>query len=157
MAEALLNYWGKARVRADSAGSHPKGTVHPLALHVLERHQLPIDNLRSKGWEEFSAAGAPPLHVVVTVCDRAAQEVCPIWPGQPITAHWGIADPVTVEGPDPERRRAFDTAFRELEARIKVVATLPLETLDRMSLQRQLEAIGTTAVPAGRPRHPANR
>src|SRR5688572_17406511 len=95
MAEALLNYWGKGRFAAFSAGSHPSGEVHPLAIETLGKNHLPADGLRSKSWEEFAAAGAPPLHFVFTVCDRAAQEACPVWPGQPMTAHWGIQDPAT--------------------------------------------------------------
>lgn len=145
MAEALLNYWGKGRFRAYSAGSHPKGAVHPLALDVLQRNHLPIDNLRSKGWEEFSTAEAVPLHFVFTVCDRAAQEMCPIWPGQPMTAHWGIADPAAVDGSDADKRRAFNTAFRELDNRIKIFTNLRLESLDQPSLQRQLDEIGKTS------------
>ena len=145
MAEALLNHWGKERFRAYSAGSHPKGAVHPLALDVLQRNHLPIDNLRSKGWEEFSTAEAPPLHFVFTVCDRAAQEMCPIWPGQPMTAHWGIADPAAIDGSDADKRRGFNTAFRELDNRIKIFTNLRLDSLDQLSLQRQLDAIARSS------------
>ena len=143
--EALLNHWGKGRFTAFSAGSHPKGEVHPLAIEVLQRYRLPTDGLRSKSWDEFAAPGAPPLHFVFTVCDRAAAEVCPIWPGQPMTAHWGIADPAAVTGSDETRRRAFAQTFRELDARIKIFTSLRLELLDRLALQRQLDAIGTSA------------
>jgi arsenate reductase len=142
MAEALLNFWGKGRFHAYSAGSHPRGEVHPLALKVLERSHLPTANLRSKSWDEFSTPDAPPLHFVFTVCDRAAQEMCPIWPGQPMTAHWGIADPAAFEGTDDEKERAFNIAFRELDNRIKIFTSLRLEALDQMALQRQLDAIG---------------
>jgi len=142
MAEALLNHWGKGRFQAYSAGSHPKGDVHPLALETLRQHHLPAVGLRSKSWDEFAAPDAPPLHFVFTVCDRAAQEVCPFWPGQPMTAHWGIADPAAVQGTEEEQRRAFGTAFRELDNRIKIFTSLRLESLDRLSLQRQLDAIG---------------
>jgi len=142
LAEALLNYWGTNRFQAYSAGSHPKGEVHPLALDVLGRGHVSIENLRSKGWDEFAAPGAPKLDFVFTVCDRAAQEMCPIWPGQPMTAHWGIADPAAVQGSDEEKARAFARAFQELDARIKIFTSLRLEALDQLALQRQLDAIG---------------
>ncbi len=142
IAEALLNYWGKGRFRAFSAGSHPKGQVHPLALDVLRRARVPVDDPRSKSWDEFATPDAPPLDFVFTVCDNAAQEVCPIWPGQPMTAHWGIADPAAVEGTDEEKERAFSRALRELDARLKIFTSLRLEALDRLSLQRQLDEIG---------------
>ena len=142
MAEALINYWGKARFNGLSAGSHPKSEVHPMALEVLERNGLPIKGLKSKSWNEFAAPGAPPLDFVFTVCDHAAQETCPTWPGQPMTAHWGIADPAAASGSDEEKRRAFNLAFRELDARIKIFTSLRLEALDQLSLQRQLDAIG---------------
>ena len=145
MAEALLNYWGKARFTAFSAGSHPRGEVHPFALETLERNHLPAVGLRSKSWEEFAATGAPPLHFVFTVCDRAAQEMCPVWPGQPMTAHWGIQDPAAAEGSVEEQRRAFNRAFRELDARIKLLTSLRIEALDALSLQRELEGIGKAA------------
>ena len=144
MGEALLNHWGKGRFQAYSAGSHPKGQVHPLAIETLRRSQLPIDNLRSKSWDEFAVPAAPPLDFVFTVCDNAAQEACPFWPGQPMTAHWGIHDPAAVEGSDEEKAKAFNTAFRELDARIKIFTSLRLESLDQLSLQRQLDAIGQT-------------
>ena len=145
MAEALLNYWGKDRFAAFSAGSHPKGEVHPLAIDTLEKNWLPASGLRSKSWEEFAAADAPPLHFVFTVCDRAAQEACPVWPGQPMTAHWGIQDPAAAEGSEEEQRRAFNRTFRELDARIKLLTSLRIEALDALSLQRQLDEIGKTA------------
>jgi arsenate reductase len=145
LGEALLNHWGKGRFTAFSAGSHPKGEVHPLALDVLRRHRLPTDGLRSKSWDEFAAPGAPPMHFVFTVCDNAAAEVCPIWPGQPMTAHWGIADPAAATGSEEVQRRAFDRAFRELDARIKIFTSLRVESLDRLALQRELDAIGRSA------------
>jgi len=142
MAEALTNHWAKGRFHGFSAGSHPKGAVHPLALEILQQYHLPTDGLRSKSWDEFARPGAPRLQFVFTVCDRAAAEVCPVWPGQPMTAHWGVEDPAAVEGSDDLRRRAFRTAFRELDARIKIFTSLRLDLLDRMALQRELDAIG---------------
>jgi protein-tyrosine-phosphatase len=142
MAEALLNYWGRDRFRAYSAGSFPKGQVHPLAVEVLRRARLSTSNLRSKSWNEFASTSAPELDFVFTVCDDAAAEVCPVWPGQPMTAHWGIADPAKATGSDEEQLRAFNTAFTELDARIKIFTSLRLDQLDRLTLQRQLESIG---------------
>jgi arsenate reductase len=144
MAEALLAHWGKGRFHAFSAGSHPKGQVHPLALETLRRMHMPTTEARSKSWDEFATPDAPPLDFVFTVCDNAAREVCPIWPGQPMTAHWGIADPAAAEGTDDEKLRAFHVAFRELDARIKIFSSLHLEKLDRLSLQRRLDDIGQT-------------
>jgi len=151
MAEALLNYWGETRFAGFSAGSQPRGEVHPLALETLQKNHLPVSGLRSKSWEEFAAPGAPPLHFVFTVCDRAAQELCPIWPGQPMTAHWGIQDPAGEDGSEDEQRRAFNRAFRELDARIKLFTSLRTEALDTLSLQRQLDAIGKTVLPTEQP------
>ncbi len=142
MAEALLNHLGRGRFRAFSAGSHPTGRVNPLALDTLARNHVPAHNARSKSWEEFATADAPPLHFVFTVCDRAAQEMCPVWPGQPMTAHWGLADPAAVEGTDVEKTRAFNLAFRELSARIGLFTNLRLDALDDLSLKRQLDEIG---------------
>jgi protein-tyrosine-phosphatase len=142
MAEALLNFWGRGRFQAFSAGSHPKGAVHPLALDVLRRNRVPSDNLRSKSWDEFATPDAPPLDFVFTVCDRAAEEICPVWPGQPMTAHWGIHDPAAVEGTNEAQSRAFNIAFRELDARLKIFTSLRLEMLDRLALKRQLDEIG---------------
>jgi protein-tyrosine-phosphatase len=144
MAEALLNHWGKDRFRAYSAGSHPTGRVHPLAVEILQRNRLSTTHLRSKSWDEFAGPHAPPMHFVFTVCDDAAAEVCPTWPGQPMTAHWGIQDPARVEGSDDDMTRAFTKAFWELDARIKLFTSLRLEMLDRLALQKQLEAIGRT-------------
>lgn len=142
MAEALLNYWGRGRFRAFSAGSHPKGVVHPIALEIMERTHLPSDGARSKSWDEFSRPGAPKLDFVFTVCGNAAKETCPDWPGQPMTAHWGIDDPAAVEGPREDQVRAFNRAMRELDARIKLFTSLPLESLDKLALQERLSAIG---------------
>jgi arsenate reductase len=142
MAEALLNHLGKDRFRAFSAGSHPRGNVHPLALETLRRNHLAVDGLRSKSWDEFAQPDAPQLHFVFTVCDRAAQEICPMWPGQPMTAHWGIEDPALAEGPLDQQQRAFSLAFRALDARVRLFTSLPLESLDALSLQRQLDSIG---------------
>jgi arsenate reductase len=142
IAEALINHWGRGRFRGFSAGSHPKGEVNPLALDALKRHHLPTTGLRSKSWDEFAAPGAPPLHFVFTVCDRAAKEACPFWPGQPMTAHWGVEDPAVVEGNEEQKLRAFAKTFRELDARIKIFTSLRIDLLDRMSLKRELDAIG---------------
>ena len=140
--EALLRHWGRGRFRAYSAGSHPKGAVHPLALEVLTRNHLPVDGLRSKSWDEFAGPGAPRLDFVFTVCDNAANEVCPIWPGQPMTAHWGVPDPVAAEGTEVERRLAFADTYRMLNNRIGIFAHLPLKSLDKLSLQKRLDEIG---------------
>jgi arsenate reductase len=144
MAEALLNYWGQGRFRAFSAGSKPKGEVHPLTLEALERTHLPTEGVRSKSWNEFSGPGAPKLDFVFTVCGNAAKEQCPYWPGQPMTAHWGVDDPAAVEGSREEQGRAFNRALRELDARIKLFISLPIESLDKMALQEKLQAIGRT-------------
>lgn len=145
MAEALLNRLGAGRFQAFSAGSFPKGEVHPLALETLRQNQLSTEGMRSKSWSEFEGPDAPPLHFVFTVCDRAAQEVCPLWPGQPMTAHWGVEDPAAVEGTDEKKRRAFERAFRELAARISLFTSLRLEALDELTLKRKLDEIGRTS------------
>src|SRR4029450_13251720 len=132
MAEALLNFWGHGRFNAFSAGSRPKGEVHPLALEILERSHLPAEGVRSKSWNEFARPGAPKLDFVFTVCGNAAKEQCPYWPGQPMTAHWGIDDPAAVEGTPDEQRRAFQRALRELDARIKLFISLPFDSLGDM-------------------------
>jgi len=142
IAEALLNFWGRGRFQAHSAGSHPKGSVHPLTLEVLRRNRIPAEGARSKSWDEFATPDAPPLDFVFTVCDSAAQEVCPVWPGQPMTAHWGVRDPAAIEGTEDEKFRAFNTAFRELDARLKIFTNLRIDMLDRMALQKQLDDIG---------------
>jgi len=144
MAEALLNHSATGRFHAFSAGSHPRGEVHPIAMDTLRRAHIPVEGLRSKSWDEFAEPGAPQFDFVFTVCDRAAQEVCPLWPGQPMTAHWGIEDPAAVDGPLELRERAFNTAFREIDARLKIFTSLRLDALDALSLQRHLDAIGRT-------------
>ena len=142
LAEALMNRWGHGLFRGFSAGSHPKGVVHPIALALLEHMRLPTEGLRSKSWNELAAPEAPRLDFVFTVCDRAAAEACPVWPGQPMTAHWGVADPAAVEGPDTQRWLAFRQTFRELENRIKIFTSLAVRSLDRLKLQERLDAIG---------------
>jgi arsenate reductase (thioredoxin) len=143
LAESLINYWGKGKFRGYSAGSHPKGQVHPIAIELLKHLKLPTNGLRSKSWDEFAAPGAPALDFVFTVCDNAAGEVCPYWPGQPMTAHWGVEDPAAVEGADAEKWTAFRQAFKVLENRIKIFASLPIATLDRIRLQAKVDEIGT--------------
>jgi protein-tyrosine-phosphatase len=147
LAEALMNQWGQGKFRGFSAGSHPKGAVHPITLQLLERMNLPTEGLRSKSWDEFATPGATPLDFVFTVCDNAAGEVCPYWPGQPMTAHWGVPDPAAVEGSDKEKWLAFREAFRALDNRIKIFTSLPFAQLDRIKLQERLDAIGTTPSP----------
>ena len=142
LAEAFLNAEGKGRFRAFSAGSFPKGEVNPLALALLKQIGLPADGLRSKSWDEFAKPGAPQMDFVFTVCDQAAGETCPFWPGQPVTAHWGVPDPAAVEGSEATRMLAFREAFRALERRIKIFTSLPIEKLDRMALTGQVRAIG---------------
>jgi arsenate reductase (thioredoxin) len=149
LAESLLNHWGQGRFRGFSAGSFPKGEVHPLALDILTRMNLPIANLRSKSWDEFAAPGAPRLDFIFTVCDNAAGEVCPVWPGKPITAHWGIADPAAVEGTAAEKSLAFRKAFKELESRIKLFTTIPIRWSDTTQLKNQLDGLGRTAAEIG--------
>jgi arsenate reductase len=142
LAEAILNRRGKGRFKAFSAGSHPKGAVHPLALALLERKGLSTEGLRSKAWDEFAKPGAPELNFVFTVCDNAAGEVCPIWPGQPMTAHWGQPDPAAVEGTDLDKTNAFREAFRMLERRIEMFTSLPIASLDQLSLGNKVREIG---------------
>lgn len=142
LAESLTNHLGRGRIRGYSAGSFPKGTVHPMALALLQRQKLPVDGLRSKSWDEFAQPGAPAMDYIITVCDQAAGEVCPIWPGHPISAHWGIADPAAAEGSELERMTAFRDAFRILERRIQLFLLVKHRELDRAGLQRELDAIG---------------
>ena len=142
LAECILRDEGKGAFNAFSAGSFPRREVHPLALNLLAEHRFPTTDLRSKSWKEFAAPGAPAMDFVFTVCDQAAGEVCPIWPGQPITAHWGIPDPAAVDGSEARRMLAFRDAFRALERRIKIFISLPIASLDRMALTRRVEAIG---------------
>jgi arsenate reductase len=149
LAEALINHWGKGRFVGYSAGSRPVGRVNPVALELLKHMQLPTDGLRSKSWDEFAVPGAPQLDFVFTVCDNAAGEQCPFWPGQPMTAHWGVEDPAAVEGTDTEKWLAFRKAFRELENRIRIFVNLKISALDRLSLQNRLEEIGRTRIEGG--------
>ena len=142
IAEAYLNAAGKGRFVAYSAGSHPAGAVNPFALELLQKNRIEPAELRSKNWDEFARPGAPDLDFVFTVCDNAAGEVCPIWPGQPMTAHWGIADPAAVQGSDDAKRRAFLRAFSELSTRINLFMSLPLDKLDRLVLKKKLDEIG---------------
>jgi arsenate reductase len=144
LAESILNKVGKERFRGFSAGSHPKGEVHPIALALLRQLDFPTEGLRSKSWDEFAAPNTSHLDFVFTVCDNAAGESCPYWPGQPMTAHWGIPDPAAIEGTDSEKALAFREAFRSLETRIKLFLSLPLATIDRMRLKERLDAIGQT-------------
>jgi arsenate reductase (thioredoxin) len=142
LAEAYLNSAGKGRFTAFSAGSHPAGKVNPFALELLKKNRIDTAELRSKSWDEFAQPAAPKLDFVFTVCDNAAGEVCPIWPGQPITAHWGIPDPAAVQGSDEQKRKAFMRAFTELSTRINLFMSLPIAKLDRLALKRRLEEIG---------------
>ena len=142
LAESILNKDGAGRFRAFSAGSQPKGAVNPFALKVLGSFEYPTDDLRSKSWEEFAQPGAPVMDFVFTVCDNAAGESCPVWPGQPMTAHWGIEDPAAVEGPDIEKEKAFVAAFRYMRNRISVFTALPMASLDKAALGTKLREIG---------------
>jgi arsenate reductase len=142
LAEGLLNSLGKGRFNAYSAGSHPKGLVHPLALRELREMRIPTDGLRSKSWAEFAAPDAPRMDFVFTVCDQAAGEVCPIWPGQPMTAHWGMPDPAAVPGTDEVRQQAFRDAAVALKRRLELLMALPLQSLDSMAIHRQVKEIG---------------
>lgn len=144
LAESLINHWGRGRFVGLSAGSHPKGAVHPMALDLLTQMKFPTEGLRSKSWDEFAAPGAPPLDFVFTVCDNAAGEMCPVWPGKPVTAHWGVPDPAAVAGTDADQWIAFQSAFEALENRIKTFVSLPISSLDRLKLQDRLNAIGKT-------------
>lgn len=142
LAEAILQREGQGRFAAFSAGSQPKGAVHPMALELLKGLDYPVADLRSKAWDEFALPGAPPLHFVFTVCDNAAGEVCPIWPGQPMSAHWGLRDPAAVEDDRVQQKLAFADTYRMLKNRISIFCNLPFASLDRMSLQNRLRDIG---------------
>ena len=144
LAESILNHpsIGQGRFRAFSAGSHPAGQVQPLALELLSQYHYPTEGLRSKNWNEFSGDGAPELDFVFTVCDKAAGEACPYWPGQPMTAHWGVVDPVAVQGSHEEQRRAYANAFMVLRNRLSMFAALPIDKLDRLALKKKLDEIG---------------
>jgi protein-tyrosine-phosphatase len=151
MAEVILNRSGQGKFRAFSAGSQPKGQVHPYALDLLRKLNYDVTGLRSKSWKEFSGPNAPNLDFVFTVCDNAAQETCPVWPGQPMTAHWGVPDPAAATGTEAEVRFAFADALRLLTNRINIFVSLPLRSLDQLTLQKQLDAIGKTKDAAGKP------
>jgi len=142
LAEAYLNANGRTHLRAYSAGSHPGGAVNPFALELLRKNRISTEGLRSKSWDEFAAAGAPKLDFVFTVCDNAAAEVCPVWPGQPMTAHWGVPDPAAAEGGDEDKRRAMFNAYGVLSTRINLFLNLPLDKLDRVKLKGELDRIG---------------
>jgi len=142
LAESLLNHLGQGRFRGYSAGSFPKGAVHPLSLQLLRSLGLPADAARSKSWDEFARPDAPKMDFVFTVCDQAAGEMCPIWPGTPVTAHWGIPDPAAVEGPEEVRQKAFRDALHALQNRLKLFVDLPLDQLDRTALKRKMAEIG---------------
>jgi len=141
LAEAYLNAKGRGRFVAYSAGSHPTGKISPFAVDLLQKNRIDTSGLRSKSWDEFATAGAPQLDFVITVCDNAAGETCPFWPGQPITAHWGVHDPAAVQGTDDAKRKAFLTAFTELSTRINYLLALPIEKLDRLTLKTRLDDI----------------
>lgn len=145
LAEALINHWGRGKFVGYSAGSQPRGQVHPIALELLRHMKMPTDGMRSKSWDEFARPGAPHLDFVFTVCDNAAGEACPVWPGQPMTAHWGVDDPAAVAGSETVKWLAFRRAFSELENRIKVFTSLPIRTLEKAKLQERLRAIGKLA------------
>jgi arsenate reductase len=142
IAESILNATGRGRFKAYSAGSHPAGQVNPFAIELLQKNHLPVEGLRSKSWDEFAAPDAPKLDFVFTVCDKAAAEVCPVWPGQPMTAHWGVPDPAIVEGSDETKRKAFFLAWNYLYNRISLFANLPLNKLDTLTLKKRLDEIG---------------
>lgn len=142
MAECAINRWGKGRFKGFSAGSHPKAAVHPMTLRVLRELNYEIGSLRSKSWDEFAGPESPRMDFVFTVCDQAAGEVCPVWPGQPITAHWGVADPAAFVGNEEQVRRFFHRTYSELENRIKIFASLRIEGLDRLALQQRVREIG---------------
>jgi arsenate reductase (thioredoxin) len=142
MAEALMNHRGRPNFTAYSAGSHPTGRVNSYALKMIQAARLPVEGLRSKGWDEFAKPGAPEMHFVFTVCDNAAKELCPVWPGQPMTAHWAIPDPASVVGSEEQIDRAFRDAFIVLERRISLLLCLPLASLDKLAIQREIDRIG---------------
>ena len=142
MAEALFNTMGAGRFRAFSAGSHPTGRVNPFAIELVQELGYPVENLRSKSWDEFASPGAPQMDFVVTVCDNAAGEACPLWPGQPVTAHWGFPDPAAVVGTVEQKRVVFALTLRQIRTRVQLFLSLPLETLDRMAIETKIRAIG---------------
>ena len=142
LAEVLIEHWGKGRFNGYSAGSFPKGAVHPLALEELERHHLPTSGLHSKSWSEFAQPGAPVMEFAFTVCDQAANEACPVWPGNPVTAHWGVPDPAAIDGTKGEQQKAFRAAYLALENRIKLFIALPINSLDRLAIRQKVDEIG---------------
>lgn len=144
IAECVMNRLGNGKFKGYSAGSQPRGTVHPYAIDLLKQLNYDTSHLRSKSWEEFAASGAPELDFVFTVCDQAAGEACPVWPGQPITAHWGMEDPAAAQGTDAEKMAVFNRVFRELEGRIKIFCSLPLRSLDRVRIKEHVDEIGRT-------------
>jgi len=148
MAEALLNILGNGRFKAYSAGSHPNGRVNPFAIEQVAAIGYPTSDLRSKSWDEFAQPDAPKMDFIITVCDNAAGEVCPIWPGQPISAHWGFEDPAAVEGSDDEKRAAFKKIFHQIRNRVSIFNNLPLTNLDRLAIKREMDVIGTSKVEA---------
>lgn len=149
LAEGYLNLAGRGRFKAHSAGSHPAGKVNAFALELLAMHRIDTAGFRSKSWDEFARPGAPELDMIFTVCDKAAGEVCPVWPGTPITAHWGVADPAAVEGSDEDKRKAFVRAYSVLSNRINLLLALPIDKLDRLALKSKLDQIGKAAGPTG--------
>lgn len=149
IAEAALNRLGQGRFRAFSAGSHPKGEVHPFTIQLLKSLNYDTSFARSKSWEEFAAPDAPPMDFVFTVCDDAAGEACPVWPGQPMTAHWGVPDPAAAQGTEAERHLAFDEAYRMLSNRLSIFVSLPMSSIDKLTLQQHLKDIGANKPKAG--------
>jgi arsenate reductase len=147
MAECAIGRWGKGNLRGHSAGSHPTGEIHPMTMRVLRDLHYDLTGLRTKSWDEFGRADSPPLDFVFTVCDQAAGEACPLWPGQPVTAHWGVADPVDFAGTEDEKRRFFLRIYYELENRIKIFTSLGIDALDRFALQLRVTEIGRTKLP----------
>jgi arsenate reductase len=144
MAEAIFNAIGKGRFHAFSAGSHPTGTVNPYALRQLQAVHYPVTGLRSKSWDEFGKPDTPHMDFVITVCDKAAGEVCPVWPGHPVTAHWGFEDPAAIQGSDEDKRRAFDRVFLQIAQRVRIFAELPLATLEKTAIKAEMDRIGRT-------------
>lgn len=146
MAEVLLNTMGKGRFHAYSAGSHPAGAVNPLALEQIQATGYPLNDLRSKSWDEFATRDAPKMDFIITVCDNAAGEVCPVWPGQPISAHWGFEDPAATIGTEEQKRAVFSKVARQIMTRVNLFASLPLHTLEKTAIKREMDAIGITSV-----------
>jgi arsenate reductase len=149
MAECAINRWGKGKFKGFSAGSHPKSTLHPLTIELLKELNYETKDLRAKSWDEFAKPNSPRLDFVFTVCDQAAAEQCPVWPGQPITAHWGVADPAAFQGTEDEKRRFFARIYREMENRIKIFTNLRIDALDSFALQKRVNEIGRTGLPEG--------